>query len=707
MIKHWLTRHQRVSKTISYSVFTFLTVIIMCAVGLTTATWVFSYQLPNPDHLSDRDLPQTTTIYDRNGQLLYEVYDNQKRTLTKLSDLPPNLIHATLAAEDANFYHHGGVDPKGLLNAIYQNIVIGNTIGGSTITQQLVKNALLTNQRTLTRKIQEAILSVQIEKQYSKDQILQMYLNEIPYGGQVYGVEAAARTYFGLPATQLDLAQSALIAGLPQSPTQYSPFEHPDAAIERQHYVLYLMQKAGFITAQQESDAKNEPLHFASSQTLLRAPWFTLWVKDQLIQQYGAQMVEEGGLKVTTSLDLNKQQIAEQEVGYQIDRLKQGNANASQAALLSLDPKTGEILAMVGSDNYYGPDGQVNGTLSPRQPGSSIKPFVYLTAFEQHQITPATVLSDIPTSFYVGPGQAPFVPQESDQKFWGPIMAHDALANSRNIPTVEVMQKIGVPALIDTATKAGITTYTDPSQYGLSLSLGAGEVKMLDLADAYATLATGGTHRNPVAILKVETADGKVLQQYTPSTGTQVFNPAAVYQITNILSDNIARQRLFGPNNLLQLPNNRPAAVKTGTTNDNKDAWTAGYTPSLVTVVWVGNFDNTPMNGIEGATGATPIWHYFMDRALQGSPIEHFIQPSGLMSLPITSTGQYSCGGDFYRNEFFLPGTELTKNCAPIPTDMFGQQSSDSATPFDQRFQKFIDQMQKQQQKLLDHSAQN
>jgi 1A family penicillin-binding protein len=640
----------------------------MGAVLASVAIWIFSYRLPQPDQLTQRQIPQSTKIFDRNGQLLYEVYDTQNRTLVKLKDLPDTVIKATLAAEDAGFYTHGGVDPHGLLNAAWQTLVEGHTIGGSTITQQLVKNTLLNNRRTLDRKIQEAILSIQIEQKYSKDEILQMYLNEVPYGGQVYGIQAAAHTFFGKDAKDLDLAQSALLAGLTQSPTDYSPFSHLEQAINRQHYILHLMQKAGFISAATEQQAKTETLAFAPPQTVLRAPWFTLWVKQQVQQQYGAHAVQEGGLRIYTTLDLNKQEIAEQEINYQLDRLAAARANASQAALVSLDPKTGQVLAMVGSRNYFSTDGQFNAAMALRQPGSAIKPFVYLTAFSQRTVTPTTMLDDTLTSFPVSPGQPPYIPQESDGKFWGPMMAHDALANSRNIPTLQVMQKVGVPALLETAKKVGITTYKSPDNYGLSLALGAGEVEPLELASAYATLATGGIQRDPVSILKIEDANGKVLQQYTDKSSQQVFSPQAVFQITNILSDNLARQRLFGAHNLLELPG-RPAAVKTGTTNDNRDAWTAGYTPSLVTVVWVGNFNNDPMNGIQGSTGATPIWHYFMTRALANSPVETFSQPTtGLVAKPITAAGSLSCSQNTtVRTELFLTGTEPTTPCSNQP----------------------------------------
>ncbi len=664
-----LTKYPWLQQLISYGVFGFLVMCIMGSVALTIGTWAFSIDLPSPDQLTQRSIPQSTEIYDRHGKLLYQVYRDQNRTLVSLEDIPQVVIDATLAAEDQNFYEHGGIDFRGMAYAAYQTLVVGHLQGGSTITQQLVKQTLLSDKRTLDRKIKEAILSMRLEQQYSKDQILQMYLNEVPYGGEVYGIKAAAKTYFNKDLDQLTLSEAALLAGLPQSPTNYSPFTHPQMAAERQHHVLNLMAEAGLITQTQAEEAKLVDLAYASPEVLINAPWFTLWVKAQLEAQYGQQLVEEGGLRVTTTLDLDKQGIAEEEVGFQLDRLATVGANAHQAALLSMDPQTGEILSMVGSRDYFDREaqGNVNGTLAWQQPGSSIKPFVYLTGFMTNKITPATLLNDKRTVFNAGVGQPPYIPRESDGKYWGPILARDALANSRNIPTVQVMEKIGVPAMITTATKAGIPNYdNNRGNYGLSLSLGAGEVRMIDLAAAYATLANNGVYREPVAILKVETADGKILYQYQPGPGQNQIDPRYSYLVTNILSDNKARERLFGPNNLLELTH-RPAAVKTGTTDDNRDAWTVGFTPDVVTAVWVGNFDNTPMQGVMGATGATPIWHYYMERVLKNTPVSNFTRPDGLIEKPITKSGHLSCSSvTTYRLELFVKGTEPQGPCYPF-----------------------------------------
>lgn len=669
----------------AYTTFAALVLLTTGSAALMLTMWIFSQRLPNPTSLTDRQIPQSTTIYDRNGQLLYQVYNQENRTLVDLDQIPQPVIQATLAAEDVNFYQHGGIDLYGAAFGAYQTLINGHLQGGSTITQQLVKNTLLTNQQTLDRKIKEFILSMRLEQRYTKDQILQMYLNEIPYGGEVYGIQAAAKTFLGKDVQDLTVAEAALLAGLPQSPSRYSPFTQPQAALARQQYVLHLMQRAGYITADQQAHYKQQTIAFASPQVTINAPWFTLWVKDNLEQQYGKQLIEEGGLRITTTLDLNKQAIAEEEINFQLDRLGWAGANASQAALLSLDPKTGQILSMVGSRNYFdsAAQGQVNGTLAYRQPGSSIKPFVYLSGLLTHQFTTASLLNGQPTAFFAGAGQPLYTPGESDGKHWGPMLFRDALANSRNVPTVQVMSRVGLPTMINTTAQVGIPTYAQhPQNYGLSLSLGGGDLRMIDLATGYMTLANNGAYRPAASVLKIETAQGQVLYQAPEVKVEQHIDPRYAYLITNILSDNKARQRLFGPNNQLQL--DRPAAVKTGTTDYNKDAWTVGYTPNLLTAVWVGNFDSQPMNGIMGSTGATPIWHHYMTRVLSGLPVETFNRPDGLIEKPITTTGQLSCTpATTYRLELFIPGTEPQANCLPFslpdgeynpPTQVAGQQ---------------------------------
>ncbi len=693
----------KVHAAIAYSVFASLVITTVSASALMLTLWFFSQRLPNPDSLTQRTIPQSTVIYDRNGQTLYQVYRDENRTLVKLEDIPQHVIDATLAAEDANFYRHGGVDVNGVIFAAQQTLVEGNVQGGSTITQQLVKNTLLTNQQSLDRKIKELILSMRLEQRYTKDQILQMYLNEIPYGGEVYGIQAAAKTFLGKDIKEVTLAEAAMLAGLPQSPSRYSPFTNPEAALGRQSYVLHLMNKAGYINQADYLATKEQVIAFASPRVEIKAPWFTLWIKDQLEKKYGKEMVEQGGLRITTTLDLSTQAVAEQEIGFQLDRMDRGGANANQAALLSLDPKTGQILAMVGSRNYFDQDsqGNVNATLAFRQPGSSIKPFVYLTGLLQNKITPATMLNDSRTAFYAGIGQPLYIPNESDGKYWGPMLMRDALANSRNIPTVQVMERIGLASMIATSSLAGIPTYADdPSRYGLALSLGGGEVRMIDLAAAYNMLANNGSTVPPTGILKITTASGQIIEEFKQPLVDQKFDAKQVYQITNILSDNQARQKLFGPGNMLQL--NRPAAVKTGTTDSNKDAWTVGYTPNLLTAVWVGNFDGQPMNGVMGSTGATPIWHHFMSKILADMPIENFVRPSGLVDKPITATGQLSCSpATTVRTEIFVEGTEPKASCLPFtlpsgedtpPSQVAGQQIWRYYNNFNQQLRQQIQQ---------------
>lgn len=630
------------------------------------AIFLLGRKLPSPTKLTEREVPQSTKIFARDGTLLYEIFGDQRRTLVALDDIPDELKNATIAVEDADFYKHQGFAILGWVRAIY-NMARGYGLqGASTISQQLVKNTLLTPERTISRKIKEFILAIAIEKRYSKDEILQMYLNEAPYGGQAWGVGAASEMYFGKHVRDLSLAESALLAGLPQSPTRYSPWgSEPANAKERQSYVLYLMVRHGFLTSEQADEAKAKELHFLSPGQNIKAPHFVMFVKQKLVDIFGEKMVEQGGLRVWTTLDLGKQIIAEEEIKFQLDRLEKAHANASNAGLISLNPQTGEILAMVGSRDYFDTehDGNVNVTLSSRQPGSAIKPIMYITAFESGY-TAATFLSDIRTCWPSPEGE--FCPTESDGKFWGPMLLRDALANSRNLPAVKMLQLVGIQNVIDQAHELGITTLNEPDRYGLSLTLGGGEVKPIDMAQVFSVFATGGIKNDTIAILKVEDANGKVLQEVKPEKikGKRVLDEKYTYLLNNILSDNEARKRLFGAKNMLEI--GRPAGVKTGTTNDNRDAWTIGYTPQLATAVWVGNFDNAQMaQNIQGSTGATPIWHYFMQRALSNEPVQTWEAPKdAFVQVEVDAlSGKLPLEGkDFPRDsEIFIKGTEPTQ----------------------------------------------
>ncbi|MCL4367029.1 PBP1A family penicillin-binding protein [Patescibacteria group bacterium] len=661
---------------------TVILVLILGIILITIAGIVyFATQVPSPDQLSNRNVAQSTKIYDRNGELLYDIFQNQNRTPVKLADMPDSIKQATIAIEDKNFYQHGGFSITGIARALF-DLVLHRQVegGGSTLTQQLVKNALLGNEQTLVRKIKEFILAIQVERVYSKDQILEMYLNEIPYGGTAYGIEAAANLYFGIHAKDLDLAQSSLLAGLPQLPSVYSPYgTHPELAKVRQKEVLSAMVANGYITQKQADDAYNEQLTYRTSQNELgfKAPHFVLYVKQKLIEQFGDKMVEQGGLKVTTTLDYGIQQKAEQIVKDQIDGLTK--YDVGNGAAVVLDAKTGEILSMVGSKDYFGqsePAGctegvsctfepNVNVAINERQPGSATKPITYSLALEKGY-TAATVLMDVKTEFPGGAGNPAYVPVNYDGQFHGPVQVRYALANSFNIPAVKMLAMVGIKDDLDLGYRMGLSTWepTDQTvnQVGLSLTLGGREVKLLDLVSVYQVLADQGVKQDPISILKVTDASGKVLYEYKPSLGQKILDSGITYIISNILSDNGARTAEFGPNSVLVIKNHTVAA-KTGTTDEKKDNWAFGYTPSYVVGVWVGNNDNEPMNQqiSSGITGASPIWHDIMTAVLDGKPDEQFNQPDDVVSMDIDGLmGGLPHDGSPTRKEYFIKGTEPT-----------------------------------------------
>ncbi|MFA5022311.1 MAG: PBP1A family penicillin-binding protein [Patescibacteria group bacterium] len=587
--------------------------------------WI-AQDLPNPNKISDRSVALSTKIYDRTGEtLLYDVHGNQKRTFVKLEEIPKSLKDATLTTEDRKFYEHGGISITGILRSLFKNVTTGSKVGGSTITQQLVKNAILSPQKKYTRKIKEVILSYQIEKKFSKDEILQMYFNEIPYGSVAYGAQAAAQTYFGKNVKDINLAQAAILAALPQSPTYYSPYgSHTDALFARQKYILDSMAELGYITKQQATDAKNQKVEFQKSKESITAPHFVMYVKEYLTEKYGDQVVEQGGLKVITTLDADKQKMAEDAVSQGAE--KNTKWNAANAALIALDPHTGQILAMVGSKNFFDEkiDGQFNVTTSPRQPGSSFKPIVYAAAFKKGY-TPDTVLYDVNTTFINYDGRD-YAPKNYDLKEHGPLTMRSALAGSLNIPAVKTIYLTGIDKVIDLAQDLGYSTLKERSRFGLALVLGGGEVKPIEHAAAFGVFATEGEYNPPVAILEVRDKDGNLLEEYKNQT-KKVLETQVARQINSILTDNAARAFIFGEKNYLTL-DNRPVGAKTGTTNDYHDAWTMGFTPSLVAGVWVGNNDNSEMKrGADGSVIAAPIWHQFMQQALANTPVETFIAP--------------------------------------------------------------------------------
>ncbi len=627
---------------------------------------------PLPSNLNPYVPAPSTRIYDRHGRLLYEVVGpGGRRVIEPLSSIPLALRQATIAAEDGSFYHNPGIDPAAIVRSLFLDARLGRAAyGGSTITQQLVRTILLTaaerDQRSLTRKLHEASLALQLNLRYSKDQVLALYLNNVYYGNLAYGVEAASEGYFGRPVADLDLAQCALLAGIPQGPTLYNPLINPDEARGRRHEVLGLLHRDGYITAAQETQANAEPLGLAAPTDNILAPHFVFYVLGLLEQQYGRAALEKGGLQVTTSLDLNLQQQAEATVRFHVGQLTKDHL-VHDGALVSMDPTTGQILAMVGSANYSDPriNGAVNVAIAPRQPGSAIKPFTYAAAFSR-DYTPATVVDDVPSAFPTKEG-IPFQPQNYDLQFHGPVTLRTALANSYNIPAVKVLAHVGIPAMLNMAHAAGITTMNDARRYGLALTLGGGEVRLLDLTDAFGSFATGGIHHDPVAILRVVDSAGKVWQEWRPASGRRALSPQVAYLITSILSDNSARMPAFGESSPLLL--DRPAAAKTGTTSDFHDNWTVGYTPELVTGVWVGNADNTAMRDVTGISGAAPIWHDFMESALQNLPVSGFSRPPDIVQetiCPGTGLPPTAACPDHFA-EVFIAGTQPRAATHPTP----------------------------------------
>lgn len=620
-------------------------------------------ELPSPDQFETHQVSQSTKIYDRTGQtLLYEIHGEEKRTVIPFSDIPETLKQATISAEDANFYTRPAFDWSGILRALWVDIRgLSLSQGGSTITQQLAKNVFLSPEKTISRKLKELILAIELESKYSKDDILNLYLNQIPYGSNAYGIEAAAQTFFNKPAKDLDLAESALLAGLPKAPSYYSPWGTNTADLTaRKESILDRMQELGYITKDEDVKAKNEKLKFApASLGTIKAPHFSLMVKDYLINKYGEDMVTNGGLKVLTTLDWGMQQVAEKVVedGATRNSTLYGGDNAS---LVAQDPKTGQILALVGSKDYFDTDNGGNFNVAVqglRQPGSALKPFAYMTAFEKGY-PPSTILFDVPTEFVSNDPNCPLIPNFNDpaqntsstecfhpqdfDPFQGPISMEQALAQSVNVPAVETLYLVGLKDFLSTAHSFGITTLNDTWRYGLSLVLGGGEVKLIDLTNAYATLAQDGVRHDQTAIMEVDDSHGNVLESYHDNT-TRVADPQYPRMINKILSDKELRAGLFQNSLGLTIFPNHDVALKTGTTNDYRDAWSMGYTPSLVVGVWAGNNDNTPMQR-KGTSilAAVPIWSAFLNQVIDKYPSETFSEPDPLS--PVTKPvldGQY------------------------------------------------------------------
>ncbi len=615
--------------------------------------------LPDPERITDRSVIQSTKIYDRTGEvLLYEIHGEERRTVVPLADIPYSVKYATIAAEDIHFYSHPGIDLRGIARAFLINLRQGDiTQGGSTITQQLVKNSLLTSDRTYIRKLREVILALLIERKYSKDEILELYLNQIPYGSNAYGIAAAADTYFSKDVTELTLGEAALLAALPKAPTYYSPYgSRRDELFSRRDWIIDRLSEGGYVSERDGAQAKKELTALAPPHRSIRAPHFVIYIREYLNQKYGEEFVERGGLKVVTTLDWELQEEAEKIVREGALRNEE-LVDAKNAALVAVDPKTGDILTMVGSRDYFDieNDGNVNVTLRPRQPGSAFKPFVYGTAFKKGY-TPETVLFDAPTEFNprCNPDGTPgpliddpkecYHPQNYDNKFRGPVTVRQALAQSLNVPSVKLLYLADVYDSIKTATEMGISTLTDPDRYGLSLVLGGAEVTLLEMTSAYGAFSQDGILHPKGAILRVEAADGKILEE-KKDQAFPVIDTEIARTLNDILSDNDARIPTFSPTSSLYFPN-REVAAKTGTTQDFRDAWTVGYTPAIASGVWVGNNDNTPMNKKAlSVMVAAPIWHSFMEFALARRPPEAFTPPHAQIPEKPVFRGMYRAGG--------------------------------------------------------------
>ncbi len=607
-----------------------------------------AHSLPSPDQLSNSKNPLTTEIYDRNGKLLYQVYEGRNRKLVKLEEIPQNLVNATIAIEDKNFYSHPGIDVFGIIRALRENSDKTNSQeyhGGSTITQQLIKNTLLTPDKTWERKVKEALLAFWAERIFNKQQILGMYFNESPYGGPAWGAQAAAQMYFGKDVSQLDLAESAYLAGLPAAPTDYSPYgAHPEKGKERQREVLRRMVEDHYISQEQADQAVTKELSFNAPQINIKAPHFVMYIRSLLAQKYGERTVSQGGLKVITSLDLDIQELAEKVVLTEVNKLT--NLQVGNGAAMVTDAKTGQILAMVGSKNYFDPKGgNFNVALALRQPGSAIKPVTFITGFKKGY-SPGSVMLDNPVTF-VNPWGASYSPVNYDGRFHGLVSIRTALGSSYNIPAVKMLALVGVPAMLETASDLGITTLTDTDNYGLSLTLGGGAVPLIEMMSVYNTLSQNGNRYPIQGVLSVTDAQGHVLEDNQHPTPKQVIAPEIAYLITNILSDPKARIPAFGPNSLLEIKDHSNVAVKTGTSDEKRDNWAFGYTPEFVVGSWVGNNDNSLMNQqiASGITGATPIWHEIMTALVKDRQNLAFERPAGIVETRIDGNRDLAIAG--------------------------------------------------------------
>ncbi|HNA88243.1 MAG TPA: penicillin-binding protein 1C [Anaerolineales bacterium] len=655
--------------------------------------WLYLfYDLPSINSLSENLAQPSVRITDRNGVLLYDLLPQVggRQVSLAVENIPQCMRDATVAVEDANFYSHPGVDLVGILRAVWINTTSGETVsGGSTITQQLARILLFDEdertERSLRRKIREAVLAWQLTQRYSKDEILALYLNQSYYGGMAYGIEAAAQTYFNKSASDLILPECALLAGLTQTPGLYNPYTNPDLAIERQKVVLGLMEKHGFISSEEKAEAEKMPMAFNQAPYPMEAPHFIWLIKDRLDEMFlNGELNPHESLIIRTTLDVNMQHTVEAVARQRIESFQRDNdlmsRNVNNAAVVVIDPSTGDVLALMGSVDYFNEEirGAINMAAFPRQTGSAFKPFIYALALAPNHPQPwtaGTAILDVSTNFVANDG-AIYTPVNYDGKEHGFVSVREALASSLNVPAVKTLEKVGLNDTIGLAQQLGITTLDRPDRYDLSLALGGGEVSLLELTTAYSVLAHEGVYVGRRLILSIENANGQVLFEQEAEQPVQVISPQVTWLISDILSDDQARSRTFGLNSALRL--DRPAAVKTGTTTNFYDNWTIGYTPSLTVGVWVGNSTFTPMQNVTGLTGAGPIWHDVMRAILEGHPEESFVQPEGLEQVEICALSgllptEY-CRST--RKEWFIQGT------APSEYDTFYKEIIlDNGTP--------------------------
>jgi len=650
---------RRIKKNYKKILIYFFSLTFVCLGSL--AFWISTFKMPDLKSFETRSISQSTKIYDRTGKiLLFDLNQDLKRKVISFAEISPYIKNATIAIEDSGFYTHGGIEIKAIFRAVLANLFGGSfNQGGSTITQQVIKNSLLTSEKAISRKMKEWFLAIKLDKTMSKDEILSIYLNENPYGGSIYGVEEATQTFFGKKASEVNLAEAAYLAAIPNAPTYYSPYGNNKTKLdERKNLVLQKMLDDKMITEEEYTGAKNESVIFIPKQSnSIKAPHFVEYVRQYLEEKYGEKMVREDGLKVTTTLNYDLQVKAEEVVKkYAFENKK--NFNAENAALVAIDPKTGEILSMVGSRDYFDKEiqGNFNVTLAHRQPGSTFKPFVYATAFNKGY-TPETILFDLPTEFQttcdekgnpIGMTNANdcYMPVNYDDKYLGPVTLREALAQSRNIPSIKTLYLAGVKDSLDTAKNMGITSLGNADQYGLTLVLGGGEVSPLELTSAYGVFANTGVRNPYISILKIENSKGEVLEEasYHPE---QVLSEESANKISDILSDNIARTPAYGSQSPLYFAD-RPVAVKTGTTNDFRDVWIVGYTPNLVVGAWGGNNNNSPIDKKVAGMVIAPLWRAFMDQALSSFPKEYFTAPeTTLTELKPVFRGVWQ-GYDFY-----------------------------------------------------------